>query len=189
MPRALTYSILIVGTIYTLFIASIILSTPLEYFISPTQRISDILLITFPNNPWLIKMIHFSILSAIIGTIHSMIWSSSSLFALIINKLKSPLAQKIQKSNIINQKTSVLFVGSAIFLSNILLKNPALFYSITAICLVCAFVLSMITLLTIKQEWESKQNNKTILGILTATIILIFAIEGLCNELFKMFSN
>lgn len=189
VPRALTYSILIVGSLYTLFIASIILSTPLEYFTSSTERISDILLITFPNNPWIINCIHLSILSAILGTIHSMIWSASSLFVLIINKLKSAAARTIQKSGIINQKTSVLLVGSAIFLSNLTLKNDDLFFSLTAICIVSAFIMSMITLLTIKEEWKSQQNIKTVLGIITASIILIFAAEGLSEELIKILSN
>jgi len=189
VPRALTYSIIFVGLLYTMFIASIILSTPLEYFVSPTQRISDILLITFPYNPWLVKLIHFSILSAIIGTVHSMIWSSSCLLVLIVNKLKSPLAKKIQAAHIVNQKSSVIIVGGAIFLSYITLKNPDLFFSITATCLVSSFILSMITLLTIPEEWKSQQNIKTILGIITATIILIFAVEGLSHELIKILSN
>jgi len=189
VPRALTYSILLVGLLYTLFIASIILSTPLEYFVSPTQRLSDILLITFPQNPWLVKLIHFSILSAIIGTVHSMIWSSSSLLLLIINKLKSPFAQRMQQSGIINSKMSVLMVGAAICTSYVTLKNADLFFSITATCVVIAFIMSMITLLTIPAEWKSQQNIKTILGIITATIILIFALEGLSQELIKILSN
>jgi len=189
VPRALTYSIILVGLLYTLFITSIILSTPLEYFVSPMQRISDILLLTFPQNPWLVRFIHFSILSAIIGTVHSMIWSSSSLLVLIIDKLKSPFAQKIQKSRLITAKTSVLMVGAAICTSYITLRNPDLFLSITATCLVTAFIMSMITLLTIPAEWKSQQNIKTILGIITATVILIFALEGLSQELVKILSN
>jgi len=189
VPRALTYSIFAVGAIYILFVSSIILSTPLEYFASSTQRIPDILRITFPNNPWLIHCIHLSILSAILGTIHSMIWSTSSLLVLIVSKLKSTAARSVQRSGIINQKTSVLIVGAAIFLSNLTFKNPDLFFSLTAICNVSAYIMSMITLLTIKEEWRSQQNIKTVLGIITAVIILIFAAEGLSKELIKIFSN
>lgn len=189
VPRALTYSIIAVGSLYTLFVASIILSTPLEYFATPTQRISDILLVTFPHNTWIVRMIHFSILSAILGTVHSMIWSSSSLFVLIIKKLKSSAGKALQASGIINQKTAVLFVGSMIFLSNMTLKNPNMFFSITATCIVFAYIMSMITLLTMKEEWQSQQNIKTMLGIITATVILIFALEGLAHELMKIFIN
>lgn len=189
VPKALTYSILLVGLLYTLFIASIISSTPLEYFTSPSQRISDILLITFPQSTWLVQLIHFSILSAIIGTVHSMIWSSSCLLLLIFKKLKGSCIQKLKSLDLINQKTSVLFVGLAIFTSFTTLKNPDLFFSITAICLITAFTMSMITLLTIPAEWKSQQNIKTILGIITAMIILIFAVEGLSQEVIKILSN
>ena len=189
VPRALTYSITLVGILYTLFIASIILSTPLTYFESPSQRISDILLIAFPQHTWLVHLIHFSILSAIIGTIHSMIWSSSSLLLLITKKLQSSIAKKIYAMHIITQKSSVLFVGTAIFVSYITLQNPDLFFAITATCIITAYIMSIITLLTLKEKRISSETIQIILGIITATIILVFAVEGLGEEVIKMLSN
>jgi len=189
VPRALTYSITLVGILYTLFIASIIVSTPLSYFSSPSQRISDVLLVTFPQHTWLVNLIHFSILSAVIGTVHSMIWSSSNLLVLIVKKIQTTWAQRLYASPFFAQKGSVLAVGTAIFLSYITFQKPDFFFAITAICIITAYIMSMITLFTIKEEYQSAQGIKIILGIVTATIILVFALEGLGEEIIKMLSN
>lgn len=183
VPRALTYSILIVGIIYTLFIASIILSTPLNLFTDARVPVSETLAIIFPHHPWMLNIIHFAILSAIIGTIHSMIWTSSNLLTLIFKRFKSKTIQKLITDNIINTKTCVLFVGAAITLSYVSLRSLNLFFSLTALCIIFAFISSMITLLLIPSEWKSGRNGITLLGISTALLIFIFAAQGLITEL------
>ena len=165
VPKALTYSIILIGFLYTFFIGSIILSTPLKYFSSAATPLSEVLNIIFPNNSWIITIIHASILSAILGTIHSMIWASSSLFISFIKLLKNTYAKNVIKKNILNQRTSVLFIGAAITLSYINFKNLNLFFNLTALFIVFAYVSSMVTLLTIKKEWKSGQNIKTLFGI------------------------
>ena len=183
VPKALTYSIIFVGIIYTAFITSIIVSTPLTAFADPNIRISTILLQLFPNYTWIAKFIDFSILAAIVGTIHSMIWACSSLLGIIIRRMKNSFARGLVASGYINTATTVLFVGSVILLSYTTLHNINLFFYLTALFIVCSFVMSMITLLTIKQEWKNQQNIKTVLGILTAAAIFIFALEGIISEL------
>ena len=73
IPRALTYSIAIVSILYTLFITSLILAIPYNQLTQPNIPVSDILAQSFPNHSWLLYAIHISILSAILGTIHSII--------------------------------------------------------------------------------------------------------------------
>jgi amino acid efflux transporter len=181
VPRALTLSILIVGTIYLLFVAAIIYSVPLHLFVDPRMPLSDVLSVVFPTIPWLITLIHCAILSAIIGTIHSMIWASSNLLTLIVTQFKNATIKKI--GSLITPKIAVLMVGAAILTSNMLLHNLNLFFYITAIFIVISFVLSLITLLTLKKEWKSGQNIQTIIGIATAALIFAFAVEGLLQEL------
>lgn len=183
VPRALAYSILLVGIIYTLFIGSIIISTPSEYFINSSMRISEVLIKLFPNHQWIISLIDFSILSAIIGTIHSMIWSSSNLFTDIISKMHSKTAKNLISNGYIKNKNMVFFIGFPILLSYILLENIDLFFYLTALFIVFAFVMSIITLLTLKEEWKNQQNIQTIFGIITATAIFVFAFEGIICEL------
>jgi amino acid transporter len=183
VPRALTYSILIVGSVYTLFIASIIASTPLNLFTDARIPVSETLALVFPEHPWLITIIHFAILSAIIGTIHSMIWSSSHLFVSILKQCKNKIITHLVSAQIINNKTSVLLVGSAIAISYMTFTSLNLFFSLTAIFLIFAFTTSMITLLTIPSEWRSGRNIVTILGIATALLMFIFAMQGFITEL------
>ena len=168
VPRALTYSIVIVGALYLLFVTSIIASTPLNLFINPRIALPVVLQTVFPDNQWILTAIHISILSAIVGTIHSMIWSSS---ALMISLFK-----QIHSINL-NQKIAVLLVGFFILLSFIFLKNIYLFFSLTAIFIILSYMLSIISLLTMKKEWKNGQNIITVGALCSATIIFYFALE------------
>ena len=176
VPRALTYSIIIVGTIYLLFVTSIIISTPLSLFTNPRVALPIVLESIFPNSKWILTIIHISILSAVIGTIHSMIWGAS---ALLVSLMK-----RIHNVNI-DPRVSVLVVGLCISLSFFTLKNLDLFFSLTSIFLITAFILSMITLLTIKDEWKNGQNIITLAGIATACLIFYFAAEDLVHQLIQ----
>lgn len=185
VPRALTYAIIIVGILYTLFISSIILATPASLFTSANVPISDILRSIFPNSEWLIVSIHISILSAILGTIHSMIWGSSHLLMLLVKKMRSSCMQRLAHSGLATPKTSVLFIGLCIAFIYCTIHTPDLFFFLTASFIVFAYMMSMISLLTIKTEWQSGHTTITLLGLGTAAIIFCFALEGLIQEITK----
>jgi len=174
VPRALTYSISIVGVIYLLFVSSIIVSTPLSLFVDPRIPLPILLESIFPENPWILTAVHISILSAIIGTIHSMIWGSSALLVSLANQIWNIR---------LPQRLAVAIIGCGIFSTFTLLENIDLFFSLTAILILIAFTLSMITLLTIPDEWKGGKNLITIGGLITAGIIFYFAVEGLVQQL------
>lgn len=183
VPKALNYSIIIVGILYLLFVTSLILAIPLHYFNDITMPLSTILKQIFPQNKWLIAIIHLSILSAIIGTIHSMIWSSSALLVSYVKHFKSSIFKQLFEKNILTHTTAVLFVGLCIFTAFITISKPDLFFSLTALFIVFAYAMSIITLLTIPQERNSGQFSKTVIGLLTAGVIFYFALEGLIKEI------
>ncbi|MBT3456316.1 APC family permease [bacterium] len=183
LSKAVTYSIILVSIIYFIFTVSIIASTPLNLFTDPNIPIPSILAQIFPNSYWIIEGIHLSTLSAVLGTIHSTIWSSSGLLLSLAKLLKNKTTKYIVSKNILNPKTSVFFVGLCILSSFVFLKNIKLFFCFTALFIVFAYLTSMITLLTLKSEWKSKQNIKTIIGILTSLVIIAFAVEGITSEL------
>jgi len=188
VPRALTYSIVLVGIIYTLFVTALILSIPLEYFTDPRIPLSETLQVVFPHNTAIFSAIHIATLSAIIGTIHSMIWSLSLLLISLIKKIQnntltalfSPLTNKQQLSIIIP------FIGLSIFISFSTIDNVNLFFSFTATSIVFAYLMSMASLLTIANEWHSGRNYITIMGMLTASTILFFALEEIVQEFWKI---
>ncbi|MEX0939816.1 MAG: APC family permease [Candidatus Babeliales bacterium] len=184
VSRALTLAIVLVSILYLLFVASLILAVPLHY-LSLQMPLSEILETIFPHNKWLIFGIHVSILSAIIGTIHSMIWSSSALLISYLRKFKTLFIQQLFEKNLMNQKNAVLFVGVCILISFLTLKNIDLFFSFTALFIIFAFATSMITLLTLKKEWQSKENIKTVIGLITAGVIFCFALKGIIDNLYS----
>jgi amino acid transporter len=182
VSKALTWSIIIVGLLYLLFVISLILAIPLHNF-SLEIPLSVSLSTVFPGNRWLLLCIHISIISAVLGTIHSMIWSASSLLVSYASKFRSKTVQTLLHRNYINQKSSVLIMGCCILLSFVTFKNMDLFFSLTSIFLITAFMLSMITLLTMRSEWKSGENFKTLAGVATALVILMFAIQGVIANL------
>lgn len=177
VSRALTLSITLVGILYLLFVMSLILAIPTAYFSSDIP-LPETLHILFPNYTWIILLIHCSILSAILGTIHSMIWSSSELLVSYIRQFRSSFS-KTYIAPYVTQRIAVLFVGASITTTCLVFNNVDLFFNCTALFIVSAFVLSIITLLVLPQEWHSGRNNKTIIGLLAASIIFYFALEGI----------
>lgn len=182
IPKALVGSILLVGLLYMSFVAAIIYAMPLE-MLAKTPSLSNALSIVFPTHPWVIKLIHLSMLSAIIGTVHSMIWSCSELLLSYLKQLRSIGIKHLVAHGIINQKVAVILIGLGIFFCFSTFKNIDLFFSITATFIVFAFTTAMITLLTLRSEWQSKQNIRTLIGLLTAGVICYFAIEGIIQNL------
>lgn len=186
VPRALAYSIVIVGIVYILFVSSVILSTPMHLFSDPFIPFSVTLQSIFPGQTWLLCVVHWSIIIAIIGTVHSMIWSSAELLV--------SLAHRICYSNQLpgvvhtpaHKRYAVLAIGAAILSTFLTLHNINLFFSLTATCLVSAFILAIATLLTLKEEWRSGKNIRTVIGMLTALLILFFALENVVGEIYKV---
>ncbi len=175
LPRAITYSLTAVAILYLTFVASLILAVPLDLFATYPGPVSGPLERIFPNNPWLLELIHISSISAILGTLHSMIWSSGALLLSFIKKLRNHTSRQLVACGIINQVTCTSFIGLAIFTSFSLLTNK-MFFDLTAMFLIVAYTFSMATLLTLKQEWKSGQNVITIAGMFTAAMIFYFAI-------------
>ncbi len=189
VPKALQYSLLLVGLIYFLFISSIILSIPLSVFTSNSNvTIPQALQTLFPDNQFIVHLITFSILSAIIGPIHSMIWSGSELVVSYFKFFKSPCIKNMVSCNIITQKNSVLLCGLIMLICFMNITNLDLFFTLTALGLIFAFITTMMALLFQPAEWKSGQNIKTILGLITAFIIFAIALQKLIEGIVTLFN-
>jgi len=183
VPKALTYSILLVGTIYILFVSSIILSTPSSAFTSQSITLTEILQFNFPQQQWIILLINISVLSAILGTIHSVIWSVSGLLTSLIKKQRE-FIKKTTNVSTISHATAVILVSLVILGSFSIIRSRVLFFNITNIFIVFSYLSSMIALLSIKQEWRSGQNIKTIIGIITTLFMFVIAFLGIIQREF-----
>lgn len=181
VPKALTYSIFIVGLLYLAFVSSIIISIPLSEFTHANIKLPEILLKVLPAKyNIVIKLVGFSILSAILGTLHSMIWSSGVLLSSLFNKIKMPIVQRITRSKYNNQ-ISVLIISSLILSTSLLLKNLDLFFNFTALFIIISFMITIMTLVV--KSKSLKDITIAVIGLATASMILYFAIEGIIKEL------
>ncbi len=182
VPKALTYSLIIVALIYFAFIVSMILAVPLDLFMQYSgQPISLPLSHIFPKNKWLIEGIHLASISAILGTLHSMIWGSGTLLLSFLKRLGCATQDSCSSKKTcfsLNKTTSTLAIGTAIFITFKTI-NSMLFFSYTNIFLLIAFIFSIITLLFKKSEWKSGQNYITIAGLITAFGIFCFAVADI----------
>jgi len=176
VPQAMTYAIGIVGMLYLAFATSLILAIPTSHFGDPRYPLlTDILASIFPDNPFLIGAVHIAILSAILGTVHSMIWGMSSLFGSFVATATKDRPEPLR----LPHRVCVAAIAAIILLSFALLKKSDLFASFTALFNVSAFIAAMVTLLTIRQEWRSGRNIITLLGLATAATIWYFALESI----------
>lgn len=178
VSRAVTYSIIAVGILYTAFIASLICAVPLSLFTSQSTPLSTVIANAFPSMPWLLSIIHLAILSAVIGTIHSMVWGSSSLLISLSKKISCIESQMHNISTHRQHSIAVFLIGTLIATCFLSIHNLDQFFNLTALFIVGAFILSFVTLLFLPKEWKSKRNIITVLGLVTAIMITYFAAEN-----------
>jgi len=180
VPRALTYAIGIVGSLYLLFVASLIAAVPLLLFENPNYPLlTDVLRVRFPGDSFILGAVHLSILSAMLGTVHSMIWSTSA----SLSTLVSLAGNYAKRCWCLTQQQCVPIIGTFILLTFALLKNQGLFFGFTALFMVSAYIGTMLTLLSIKEEWTSGRNIRTLIGLATACTIMYFSIELILSSL------
>lgn len=183
VPKALTYALLFVGMIYFAFIGSIILSIPTEIFQGDSSvTISEALLIMFPHRSNLIALINFSIASAIIGSVHAMVWSASELLLSYLKHVCISSLQKAINSKQITNKHAVIISGIIIFISCVSIQNVGIFFSLINTVVIFAYITALLPLLFIKSEWKSGQNITTILGLITACTIFGITLINLVEQ-------
>jgi amino acid transporter len=174
IPKALTFSILIVGTIYMLFIGSILLALPAATFTDARMPLSLAIARTFPDYAWLAQAIGISILTALLGVLQSMLYSVSMLMQSFIKLLHNNAAQKL-----IQHKYSfqiiLLAIGAWTLINSLVVKNIDLFFSLTALFIVFAYSMSILTLVFKNLLTTKSQKIVTFLGLLTAAIIFVSA--------------
>lgn len=177
IPRALTLAITLVALIYTLFIAAIFLALPWSSFTSPDIAVSELLKQRFPGHAWLISTINTAIIGSILGSIHATLWASSKLVRQFFSKLI--IMQSVLKRNFFNQHMIIAFIGLCILIAYVSIDNIGLFFPFVALFVVFAYLMSLIALLFLKNEWKSRQNVLTVMAIITACAILLFSVQGI----------
>ncbi len=150
VPRALTYSIIIVGGIYLLFITSIFLAIPRELFTHAEIPLSEVLLAMFPQYTWLVDVIRLSIIITIAGTLHALIWSLGELLCATMRRVSSNIKLPLA--------AAVVSIGLIVSFNYLVFKNLNLFFNLCALFLVFSYGTSIAALLygPAKKTMETK---------------------------------
>ena len=126
----------------------------------------------------MIEIIHFASIAALLGTLHSMVWSAGIFLLTLCKRLRLYRTQQLIAHGYFTEKTSIILIAGCIYISFITFTNKSFFYY-TAIFIPVAYAMAIITLLTIPEEWESRQNYITILALATIALISGFALQGI----------
>lgn len=184
VPRALTLSIIIVGIIYMTFISSLILGIDPALFTSARIPLSTVLTQAFPHYWWLGKLIGISIITALLGVLQSMLYSVSMLTQSFFKLLRNPMARALTTSRY-SFEIILASIGVFTLINFIAVKNLDLFFILTALFIIFAFIASMLTLPLKHHNKTTGQKLITYLGLITGSIILISAVYDLFFELSK----
>ena len=169
------------GLIYILFVSSLIFAIPLEKF-NENITLSELLKLQFPKYSWLAYLTGFSIFSAIAGTLHALIWSSSMLIISLLKKTHSVMLRTFAVYEY-NTFYIISLVGIIVCACAIFFKSQDLFFSLTAIFIVFAYVCSMLTILFKHASQNKFYTLISIAGLFTAAIILLYATDSLIGQI------
>lgn len=179
IPKTLTYSIGVVSTLYFLFAAAIISSIPMSLFMGERELLTNILTATFPGNQAIIMVVHFAILSAIAGTLHSMIWATSHLSMTTLGKFKNKHVKTILNKGYFNNSMSAIMIGALTILTAMTLKNINLFFSFTALFILIAIATAIPALFKLKLVKGPGMIIKTVIGCTTIVMMCAFSVQGI----------
>lgn len=179
VSKASIMAVIIVGLFYLIFSAGILFSIPANRLIGGVnQTLSSAVSDTFPALNFLPILISTGALFAIIGTLHSMIWSINILLMSVIKKVRSKYVMRAISLNIINYKNLVVFVSSLVLILSLIVQGNLLLY-MTIFLMIPSLVLSIAALLFIKEEWRSRNNILTLFSLASGILLIYYASKPL----------
>lgn len=188
VPRACVASISIVGFFYLFFAASILFSVSPSFFgLGGQQSLARIIQLVFPAYPFLATLVSISALFAIIGTLHSMIWSLGVLLTGIMKRIKLPAIAHLVKRGIWNDRLSVLVIAMGMLIFALFMEGTLL-VDMTAFFIVPSYIFSIAALLFIKAEWQSGRNIRTLLALAGGCIMVYYASQHVLEFIMQLFS-
>lgn len=165
--------VLIVGILYLLFSAAILGAVPASFFVEGSS-LAKVLILTFPKYHFISTLIYLGGLFAILGTLHSMIWSLSILALEVVKKSKSQWISTSLEKNIINKKSILWIIFLVITLASFTLKNEAIL-NLAVLLISTALVLSIAALFKEKQH-RLRNRLICIFGLFGGILMILFSL-------------
>ncbi|MGD1997360.1 MAG: APC family permease [Candidatus Dependentiae bacterium] len=175
VPRAAVFSVLIVVGMYTLFVASALLSIAPAFFAKGMdQSIADVMVTVWPQYGYMRIITTIGAFFGIFGTLHSMVWSVAMLFRDTITRSRSSMVATLERSNWLSGRNCVLIVGGLTLLFALTLQ-ARIILKLTAVCILPAYILSLVALLFERKEWAGGRNMLTLVAVAASSALLYIA--------------
>ncbi len=175
LPIACAGSILTVGGLYLLFVGAVLGAIPTSSLANNHQSLVDILGESLPQYPFLNGFILLAGLGAIMGTIHSMLWSTSCLLRDTLHKTPSSFTDNLLKKGVGGLDYCVCICALFMTISFLSLESDTIL-SITVCFIALSYVLSLISLILDKAEWQSGFNLVTLVGLIGGFLMIFYSI-------------
>ncbi len=164
VPRAAIYSVAIVSGTYALFVLASLAAVDKTLFVGGLQQaFSQVLLQALPAYGWLSGFITVGAVFAIVGTLHSMLWSIAELFLDVSRKGRSCSIKPLVDAGWLNHATSAVFIGGATAVCAYFINANAIMV-VAALPIVSAYFLSVVALLIDARTWQTLSNATIAVG-------------------------
>lgn len=171
IPRALAITLLLTGFLYFAFTAAVMLAVPAALFTSKTEPLSAVLRLLYPRANWLGWLIDGAIVATILGTVHAMLWSVSTL---VVDTAKNIFGQRRYAV-----KPVLLCIAGATALVTSVISNIDLLFSFVSVGIAGAYALSLVPLLTLGYKRTLGHIVLALAGISGALLLCGCGIHGI----------
>lgn len=175
VPKAIIWTMLLVGATYIVFAGSVFIGLPRALFTSATTPISVPLLHFYPTFTWIGDVINWTIIIAITGVLHAMTWSLSSLAIDTSHHIFGATPSK---------KVAIVGIGLLSMTSCILFSSSInLMFSLTSLFIVFAYATAIAALILQPHGRSLYQIVIALCGLLTAALMLACGVMGVLESL------
>ncbi len=176
VPLACAGSVLTVGSLYLIFTAAVLGAIPVSYLVSGgNQSLVQVLENYFPQYPFVHSFVLLAGLAAIIGTIHSMLWSSSQLLRDTFSKINAPFVQGLLKKGVWGLDYCVC-ICAFFMLGSFLTLESEMILNITVCFIALSYTLSLLTLILDKSEWQTGFNVVASVGFVGGLLMVFYSL-------------
>jgi len=176
VSRACILAIAVVGTLYITFAGGVLFSIPRTYFYGGVEEsLASVIRVAFPKYTYLSTFVLIGGLFAIIGTLHSMIWSLSALFTDVLAKTKLTSVKKMW-----GPKVSITVTATSMLLTSLFIQ-PGRILASTVCFIAITYVLSVALLLFQDKDKSLKRKMLTGMAIVGGGIMFYYALLGVIS--------
>ena len=176
--KAAISGVIFVGLLYLMFATTILAAIQPNYFsLDKGSSLAIILTKVFPQHKYLNNLIYIGGLFAILGTLHSMIWTTSLLSLDVLKKIKNRAVLKIFNLSNLSMKKSVLLSALIICISSMLLHEEIIL-SAAVLLMTITYVLSIVSIFLKKEEMKSFKFLYASLAIIGGILMIGFSINS-----------